>query len=172
MSKRAKPSHKSNGGDKLIDCSQCDQVCCRTTAVEVDAPRSMRDWVDLLFYLHHFDTEVVISQNGRRREWYFQLVSPCRFLDANGRCTIYRWRPDICREYEVETCERNEASAFTYIRSPQELLEYLESTGRTRILRHLKSSYVPPGGFTPSGALPPSTRSRPALVWPVAAVGD
>lgn len=119
----------------------------------------MRDWADLLFYLYHFDTELAIAQNGRRREWFVQLVSPCRFIDGDGRCTIYEWRPDVCREYEVDTCERSRADRFTYIRSPQELLEYLEASGRRRMLRQLKAAYVPPGGFP----LPAAMRSKGLL---------
>ncbi|MHC4712737.1 MAG: YkgJ family cysteine cluster protein [Planctomycetota bacterium] len=148
MSQRGK-SKRSRAGrkDRLIACDKCDQICCRTTAIEVEGPRSFRDWEDFLFYLHHFDTEMVIVDDAGRREWYLQLMSPCRFLDARGRCTMYEHRPETCREYDERICERNRSEQFTYIRSPAELLKYLEKKGPARVLKRLKENRVPPGGF-------------------------
>ncbi len=90
---------------------------------------------------------MVIVDDAGRREWYLQLMSPCRFLDARGRCTIYEHRPETCREYDERSCERNRAEQFTYIRSPGELLEYMEINGPARVLKRLKENRVPAGGF-------------------------
>ncbi len=127
--------------ETAIHCFDCDQTCCRTVVIEVDAPRSLRDYSDLVFYLHHGGTEVVVAESGRKREWYIQYHSPCRNLSKDGRCRIYVKRPLVCREYDWQHCERNTSSAMHYIRSTEEFYEFLKKIGKTRILEKLVATH-------------------------------
>jgi len=127
-----------------VACSDCDQRCCRSVCIEVDPPRSHRDYSDLLFYLYHRDTRIVVAKNARHREWYVEFVSPCRHL-VDGRCRIYQKRPPVCREHEMESCERNRPENFLYIESPREFFDFLENDGRTRALEYLRRTHAAPG---------------------------
>ena len=138
---------KKSGKQELVHCFDCNQMCCRTTVIEVDPPRSIRDYSDLLFYLYHFDTEVVVAKNSGKKEWFVEFMSPCRFL-TDGRCEIYEKRPLVCREYDMDGCEFNRPKAFTYIRTPDEFFQYLERKGPKRILKKLKKTHLPDGGYT------------------------
>jgi len=140
----------------LVHCFDCNQICCRTTVVEVEAPKSTRDYSDLLFYLYHCDTELVIAKNGKKKEWYVEFMSPCKFL-VEGRCAIYEHRPLVCREYDMDSCERNRAKSFTYIRSPEEFFDYLEKKGPGKMYRKLRKTHLPPGGYPFRG---PSTAAN------------
>ncbi len=131
---------------KTTHCFECSQVCCRTTVIEVEAPRTLRDHSDLLFYLYHFDTEIAIADNDGQIEWYVEFMSPCRFL-SGGRCMIYDHRPKVCREYDMETCEYNLPERFTYIRTPQEFFEHLARHGPKGVLKRLEKTHLPPGGY-------------------------
>lgn len=154
MAKKDKlPGKKSGKGgkkkDDLLHCFNCDQICCRTAAIEVDSPKSLRDYSDMLFYLYHFNTQVVIAKNAGKKEWYVEFMTPCRHL-VNGRCDIYEWRPIVCRKFEMETCERNMPQNFTYIKSPEELFAYLKKKGPKKILKKLEKTHLPPARETPA----------------------
>ena len=135
----------ASGSGELIGCFDCNQLCCRTTVIEVDPPRSLRDYSDILFYLYHFDTELVIARNGRSREWFVEFMSPCMHL-VDGRCSIYEKRPLVCREYDMEECEYNNQERFLYIKTPEEFYAFLKTDGRTKILAKLKKTHMPPEG--------------------------
>lgn len=151
----AKRKPRDNGTDEAVHCFDCNQICCRTTVIEVEVPRTLRDHSDLLFYLFHFDTEIVVADNDGEIEWYVEFMSPCRFL-SDGRCLIYEHRPKVCREYDMETCEYNLPERFTYLRTPEEFFEYLEAHGPKKIFKKLKKNHLPPGGYPP----PPKKASR------------
>ncbi len=131
---------------EVLHCFDCDQVCCRTAVVEVEPPRSLRDYSDLLFYLHHHDTQIVVARNGRKREWYVEFMAACRYIDSEGRCTIYERRPLVCREYDMMYCERNALRPFAYMRTPEEFYDFLRTDGRKRILDKLLATHVLPRG--------------------------
>jgi len=151
---------KSPGrGGEYVHCFECNQICCRTTVIEVDPPKTLRDYSDLLFYLYHFDTEIAVADNEGEIEWYVEFMSPCRFL-SGGRCMIYEKRPQVCREYDMETCEYNMPERFTYVRSPEEFFEYLEAHGPKRILKKLRKTHLPAGGYPAVKASARAKRTR------------
>jgi Fe-S-cluster containining protein len=150
---------KKKSESERITCFECDQICCRTAVIEVDPPKSFRDYSDLLFYLFHFDTEVVIAKNGGKKEWFVEFMTRCRFL-VDGRCEIYEQRPLVCREYEMKTCERNRPGRFTYIRSADEFLDYVDRKGPKRIRKKLRKTHQPPEGYPPEPKLEEMAKSR------------
>ena len=88
----------------------------RTAVVEVEAPRLLRQYSDLLFYLYHRDTKIVAIKGAGKIQWYIEFMSGCRHL-VDGRCTIYDKRPDVCREYDMRYCERNTRRTVTNIQT-------------------------------------------------------
>lgn len=148
-----KAKRKTGEDDGMLHCFECDQICCRTAAIEVEAPKSLRDWSDLLFYLYHDKTQIVIAKNGRSKEWYVEFMTPCKNL-VDGRCADYEKRPLVCRDYEMDGCERNTENPFTYLRTPEEFFEYLKAKGKKKILKKISKTHrVPADG--------PKVKSKP-----------
>jgi len=84
-------------------CATCGAKCCRYVVVEIDKPRARIDREEIRWFLAHEDVLVYID--GDDGTWNVQFNTPCRYLDADNRCTIYRRRFQICKEHDPETCE-------------------------------------------------------------------
>ncbi len=84
-------------------CAQClPAKCCRYFSLEVDTPRSKRDYDDLLWMLAHEHVSVYVED----RAWYLMIHTQCQFLDTDTNlCGIYDTRPHMCREHSVDDCE-------------------------------------------------------------------
>lgn len=102
-------------------CGTCIALCCRYIAFEVDGPTEPRDFDLLRWFLLHENTQLFVEG----RTWFLQVFTRCRALGPDYRCTIYDTRPSICREYENDGCDRDEADKVAEIdllfRSPEEL---------------------------------------------------
>jgi Fe-S-cluster containining protein len=85
-------------------CTDCDSLCCRYLATEIDPPRSKRDYDDIRWYLLHRDVNVFLDAAG---SWFLAFNRPCRELDAAGHCRRYATRPQLCREHgrQAGSCE-------------------------------------------------------------------
>jgi Fe-S-cluster containining protein len=105
-------------------CGTCIALCCRYIAFEVDGPEVPRDFELLRWFLLHERTALFVEG----RTWFLQVFVRCRALGTDYRCTIYASRPEICREYEAEGCDRDQAGAETGVdrifRSVEELDAY------------------------------------------------
>jgi uncharacterized protein len=86
-------------------CGSCIALCCRYFALEIDRPTVPKDFENLRWYLLHERVNVFVE--GRR--WYVQIFNKCAALGADFKCTIYETRPAICREYDNEVCDKDEA---------------------------------------------------------------
>lgn len=82
-------------------CQACDGKCCRYYALQIDEPKTPRDFDDIRWYLCHKDTRVFVEDG----EWYLEVLNECRHLDENNRCRIYDRRPALCREHSTGNCE-------------------------------------------------------------------
>ena len=83
-------------------CDGCD-LCCRHIAVEIDKPENNKEFDQIRWFLLHQDVWVFIDNDD---SWNLQINTPCVKLKA-GMCEIYNKRPQICRDYSAENCERN-----------------------------------------------------------------
>jgi Fe-S-cluster containining protein len=79
----------------------CDH-CCRYVSLEIDKPRTKRDFDNIRWYLLHKNISVMVDWEG---SWLIQFDTPCEWL-VDGQCTHYSLRPEICREYDPAECER------------------------------------------------------------------
>ncbi|WJW75220.1 YkgJ family cysteine cluster protein [Thiohalobacter sp. IOR34] len=83
-------------------CSHCPGTkCCTYITQKIPGPRSRDDFDHLLWQLAHRDVQAYRDSSG----WYLLINSPCRFLEADGRCGIYATRPQLCRDYSNDYCE-------------------------------------------------------------------
>lgn len=111
MAKKKTGKKKSKKAGKAVPqlvaqhprCAQCIPAkCCRYFSLEVDRPRSKRDYDDLLWMLAHQDVSVYVD----KKKWYLMVHTQCKFLDMDTNCcTIYDTRPQMCREHSVDECE-------------------------------------------------------------------
>jgi len=108
-------------------CEGCDH-CCRYVSIQIDTPRSKRDFENIRWYLLHKNVSVMIDFEG---DWLVQFDTPCEWL-VEGRCTHYELRPVICRDYDPAECERYGGPAEKVLfRTPDDLEKYLrERKGR------------------------------------------
>lgn len=104
-------SKKKNASDALKitpenKCSFCvGSKCCNHVSMEIDAPRSMTDFDQLLWQVSHPQIEFYKDDEG----WFLMVTDiPCQHLSPTGGCGIYEKRPMVCREYSNDYCEFDE----------------------------------------------------------------
>lgn len=92
----------SEGCDTFLKCDRClPAKCCSAVAMEIDKPRSLEDYENLLWYVAHENIHLYISE----KSWFMNIISRCNFLGLDNRCEGYERRPQICREYSLDSCE-------------------------------------------------------------------
>ena len=113
-------------------CEGCDH-CCRYIAIEIDRPRTKRDFDNVRWYLLHRNVSVMVDWEG---SWLVQFDTPCEWL-KEGRCTHYALRPEICREYDPGECERycSTPAEKILLRDEHDLEQFLEERERRRLQR-------------------------------------
>jgi Fe-S-cluster containining protein len=84
-------------------CHSCGAACCRYVAVALAPPRETADRDLIRWYLSHRRVCVYIDKDG---DWWVQVGTDCRHLAPDGSCRDYARRPQLCRDYGTETCER------------------------------------------------------------------
>jgi len=83
-------------------CSFCrGSTCCTYFTQQIDTPRSMEDFDQLLWQISHLNTQVYKDEDG----WFLLVNNRCMHLEADGRCGIYAQRPHICRDHTNDGCE-------------------------------------------------------------------
>ena len=113
-----------------ILCEHCVAACCRYLAIEIDKPKTARDFDDIRWYIMHTGISVFVEEG----DWYIQIQTTCKNLGADNRCQIYDVRPDICRDYEPGECDYSTgpSSYDHFFTHPQQVEEYYkQKTGRT-----------------------------------------
>lgn len=130
------PSH-------LESCIKCGSMCCTYFCMEIEAPRSKRDFEEIRWYVCHENTKVYRDEG----QWHLLVENRCRYLDEEGKCRIYDHRPTVCREYDPEKCEG--FGDFDYdvmLDAPEAVDAYMQKRfARKARTTSLKSKrYVPP----------------------------
>ncbi len=118
-------------------CEGCGGRCCSYAAVEIEAPKSLDDWEDLVFYVYH-GTKVSVAPNGKGRSWLLEFPGRCVHLGKNGMCGIYERRPRVCREHPVEECERHMGEDIRDVATVEDLLALMDEVGRGNWVNRLK----------------------------------
>jgi len=107
-------------------CGRCG-ACCRYVTAQLDDPKSKRDWSIFFWYLLHENVNIYIDEDG---DWFLEFKTKCTALD-DGKCSIHRKRPAVCREHDPEDCESSspEPPYIEMFHVPEELEEWLEKEG-------------------------------------------
>jgi len=104
-------------------CRGCDSMCCRYFTVPLETPEDADDFDAMQWYILHEGISIYVDDEG---DWYVNVDVRCRALDDDGRCRIYRRRPDICRDHTAEICERHgdEYDFREHFHNEKELMAY------------------------------------------------
>ena len=90
-------------GEQAADlCSGCSR-CCRYITIEIDKPRTSREYDQWIWALHHRGISLYVE---RPEAWFIHVETACERLDAHDRCSIHGRHPVLCREYDPRGCER------------------------------------------------------------------
>jgi uncharacterized protein len=87
---------------KVQSCSDCNAICCQYVAIEIDKPTTKKDFEDVRWYVAHRDIWIFVDND----EWFVCIERPCKYLSKTNQCTMYETRPQICRKYKTEDCEK------------------------------------------------------------------
>ncbi len=88
-------------------CGYCtNSKCCTYITQQIDTPRSMLDFDQLLWQLSHHNVQAYKDEDG----WFLLINNTCSHLQNDGRCGIYDVRPQICRNYDNDFCEYDESA--------------------------------------------------------------
>ncbi len=117
-------------------CGFCtNSQCCTYVTQQIDTPRSMDDFDQLLWQLAHRDIQAYKDEDG----WFLLINNACTHLQSDGRCGIYDERPQICREYSNDFCEFDQPAedGFDhYFENYDALLRYCKKRFKTWHKRH------------------------------------
>jgi uncharacterized protein len=85
-------------------CTQCNALCCKHVAIQIDTPKKKQDFDYIRWYLLHEKVWVSIDLDGK---WLLEFRTPCSMLTSSNTCGCYDTRPTICRNYpsDDEFCE-------------------------------------------------------------------
>jgi len=87
---------------KKNPCKGCN-LCCKHVAIEIDSPEDDDDFEQIRWFLAHKNVWVFIDHDD---SWNVQFNTLCKKLNEKGLCSIYERRPQICRDYSSENCEK------------------------------------------------------------------
>jgi Fe-S-cluster containining protein len=122
-----------------VPCLTC-ALCCSYVAIGIDGPSTLRGAGQILFYLYHRDVSVYVEDG----DFMVQFESRCGNLQADNRCGIYEHRPQLCREFEAESCEVNAEEVGTTFYTPDDFLAYLAKHHKRIHTLLLRKRYLPP----------------------------
>lgn len=107
-----------------VTCTDCPAPCCQHVTIEIDKPKSREGWDNIRWFTAH--RHVAVLQEGK--EWLLEFQAPCIFHSEAG-CQIYGKRPRICREYNIENCEKNGTDHLRFS-SPEQVKQHLRTKGK------------------------------------------
>ena len=120
-------------------CEDCDAMCCRYIAMEIDTPEEEDDFENIKWYVAHKNVSVYVEEDG---VWNLEFNTPCAFLRDDGKCAIHEdfvdnpkvKRPKICKEYSAENClfhndDYNEKYRFQTIKEVEDYIENVFKKG-------------------------------------------
>lgn len=102
-------------------CIKCGAECCRTVGMDIDAPKTKKDWEYIKWYLFHEGVEVYKTKDG---SWTVEFKAKCRHLNKDKTCAIYGDRPAVCREYSEMECDSCDAVPL-HFETPEDVDEHL-----------------------------------------------
>lgn len=96
--KNIKIKKLKNKKNNAPPCNLCHGKCCSYFAFEIDKPTKISDFDNLRWYLLHEKTFIFVESG----DWFLQINTPCKHLTSKFTCSIYKKRPNVCRDYGLD----------------------------------------------------------------------
>ncbi len=109
-------------------CEDCGGRCCKYIVIEIDKPKSKKDFHYLRWYLLHKDVNVFLDHNNK---WHIEFKTPCTAQTEDHSCSIYKDRPMICQSHGTGDgeCEYYETPYSVYFSDLKTFEKYLDKKG-------------------------------------------
>lgn len=105
-------------------CDHCTGKCCRYFSLPIDTPRTWDDYDAIRWYLAHGRTLVYVEKG----DWYLVVMTKCKYLTRDDRCSVYLNRPKVCGEYSSDSCEYDSEWDFDKVfETPEQIWEYADA---------------------------------------------
>lgn len=106
-------------------CNNCNAVCCKYITIELDTPETLDDFENIRWYIAHKNTEVNVEEDS---SWWIKFHTPCKHLNKNNLCNIYKNRPKICKEHTTKSCEKyNKENFLLTFKSIKDIDNYIKN---------------------------------------------
>ena len=111
--------------ENLNLCKDCS-ICCQYITVIINPPSTKKELDRIIWYILHEST-VFIEEDGT---WKVDLNRKCNALNDDGRCTVYEDRPNLCREYLQDDCEKYGGldDIIHTFKTKKEFIDYINKT--------------------------------------------
>ena len=111
-------------------CKDCN-LCCQYAVIELKTPQTKKELDMIQWQILHNITIFIEDDN----KWYAEIKNPCTKLNNKGLCSIYNSRPNICREYSQEECEKNKGEEYGIkhsFKTEKEFMEFIKNNSELR----------------------------------------
>jgi len=102
----------------MIECKNCDGECCKRLIIPL-CDQMLLDEDQAKWLVMHENISIGISQGKAA----IIIQTRCENLE-NGDCKIYENRPDVCKDFPVETCRANKVCDGTELKSVEDVEKY------------------------------------------------
>lgn len=112
-------------------CKDCEAICCKYVVLDIDTPETLKDFENIKWYVLHKNVEVFVDYEGI---WNIRFITNCESLNKKNKCSTYRKRPEICKEFSSKDCPQNkkyeEILTFKKLEDVEEYIENIFKKGK------------------------------------------
>jgi Fe-S-cluster containining protein len=72
--------------------------------IRIPEPKDEKDFDHIKWLLLHKGVSIYVDDKDK--SWNVQIGTKCNNLDKDSKRQDYKNRPDVCREYRFDECER------------------------------------------------------------------
>jgi len=117
-----------NNENYFPPCKECGGKCCEYVAIEIDKPKTKKDFDYIRWFLLHKNVNVFIDHENK---WFTEFRTECLAQKDDKTCEIYSERPKICRDHGTEqgNCEFFDTPYKRYFSDVKDFEKYLSKNG-------------------------------------------
>lgn len=102
--------------------------CCRYVNVIIEKPKNKTLRDQYTWYLLHKNVQIYIDND---KDWNLLFITPCTALQSDGKCSVYEDRPEMCKDYDPESCSRTGEDHIALFETSEQMFSYLDKNKKT-----------------------------------------